>query len=129
MSTGPAHRVTSAVEVYGYPQGHLGRLSDEEEAALKAFKKLCTDTGLYKGPKDDEFGTNDDATLLFVQPLYMLTTAANNGCLGVSSEPAASTSLMPSNSLKIHRSGARQINLIPCTKLLIYNSMMRRGDL
>lgn len=39
MSTaGPAHRVQSAVEDYGYPRGHLGHLSPDEEAAFTNFK-------------------------------------------------------------------------------------------
>jgi len=62
MSTaGPAHRVQSAVVEYGYPQGHLGHLSDEEEAAFKNFKILCEEKGYYK---PGEGGTHDDATLL-----------------------------------------------------------------
>ncbi|KAH6696775.1 putative SEC14 cytosolic factor [Leptodontidium sp. MPI-SDFR-AT-0119] len=62
MSTaGPAHRVQSAVVEYGYPQGHLGHLSDEEEVAFKNFKILCEEKGYYK---PGEGGTHDDATLL-----------------------------------------------------------------
>lgn len=65
MSTaGPAHRVSSAVEVYGFPEGHLGHLKSEEETALKQFKEKAIELGLYKGPHGDEFGTHDDATLL-----------------------------------------------------------------
>ncbi len=65
MSTaGPAHRVQSAVVEYGYPQGHLGHLSDEEEAAFKNFKILCEEKGYYK---PGEGGTHDDATLLYVR--------------------------------------------------------------
>lgn len=66
MTSGPAHRVSSGVEVYGFPQGHIGHLTEEEELALQEFKELCTEKGLYKGPKDDEYGTYDDATLLCV---------------------------------------------------------------
>ena len=67
MSTaGPAHRVQSAVVEYGYPQGHLGHLTPEEEAAFKNFKVLCAEKGYYKpgnGEYDD--ATHDDATLLY----------------------------------------------------------------
>jgi hypothetical protein len=67
MSTaGPAHRVQSAVVEYGYPQGHLGHLLEEEETAFKNFKLLCEEKGFYKPGKDDEPGTHDDATLLYV---------------------------------------------------------------
>ena len=70
MSTaGPAHRVQSAVVEYGYPQGHLGHLSPEEEAAFKNFKVLCAEKGYYKpGNGEDVDATHDDATLLFVPP-------------------------------------------------------------
>lgn len=52
------------MEVYGFPEGHLGHLKDEEELALKQFKEKAIELGLYKGPHGDEFGTHDDATLL-----------------------------------------------------------------
>jgi hypothetical protein len=70
MSTaGPAHRVQSAVVEYGYPQGHFGHLSPEEEAAFKNFKVLCAEKGYYKpGNGEDADATHDDATLLFVPP-------------------------------------------------------------
>ncbi|KAA8571284.1 hypothetical protein EYC84_000609 [Monilinia fructicola] len=65
MSSGPAHRVQSAVVEYGFPQGHLGHLSTEEEAALNNFKLLCTEKGLYKpGNGSDEPASHEDATLL-----------------------------------------------------------------
>ncbi|KAE9371627.1 CRAL/TRIO domain-containing protein [Stipitochalara longipes BDJ] len=63
-SDGPAHRVQSAVVEYGYPQGHLGHLSPDEESAFKNFKIVCEEKGLYKPGVDDQPGTHDDATLL-----------------------------------------------------------------
>jgi hypothetical protein len=71
MSTaGPVHRVQSAVEVYGYPQGHIGHLTTDEQNAFNNFKDLLTERGLYKSPSDtDEYGTHDDATLLYVKIL------------------------------------------------------------
>jgi hypothetical protein len=68
MSTaGPAHRVQSAVVEYGYPQGHLGHLSLDEEAAFKNFKILCEEKGYYKpGDGEDTPATHEDATLLYV---------------------------------------------------------------
>ena len=68
MSTaGPAHRVQSAVVEYGYPQGHLGHLSPEEEAAFKNFKVLCAEKGYYKpGNGKDEDPSHDDPLLLYV---------------------------------------------------------------
>ncbi|CAD6446356.1 7dee53d0-67d9-42c7-8f47-e25709e75d5c [Sclerotinia trifoliorum] len=65
MSSGPAHRVQSAVVEYGFPQGHLGHLTTEEEAALNNFKVLCTEKGLYKpGNGIDQPASHEDATLL-----------------------------------------------------------------
>lgn len=66
MSAGPAHRVQSAVVEYGYPQGHLGHLSDEEEAAFKNFKVMCAEKGYFKAGEGEDLGTHDDATLLYV---------------------------------------------------------------
>ena len=67
MSTaGPIHRVQSAAEVYGYPQGHVGHLTADEQIALNDFKALLIEKGLYKPKSDtDEYGTHDDATLLY----------------------------------------------------------------
>jgi len=65
MSSGPAHRVQSAVVEYGFPQGHLGHLTPDEEAALSNFKKLCAEKGLYKpGTGADEPASHEDPTLL-----------------------------------------------------------------
>lgn len=67
MSSGPAHRVQSAVVEYGFPQGHLGHLTTEEEAALNNFKVVCAEKGLYKpGNGSDEPASHEDATLLYV---------------------------------------------------------------
>ncbi|KUJ06861.1 CRAL/TRIO domain-containing protein, partial [Mollisia scopiformis] len=60
----PAHRVQSAVVEYGYPNGHLGHLTTEEEAAFKNFKLLCADKGEYRPAEGDKPASHDDATLL-----------------------------------------------------------------
>lgn len=67
MSDGPVHRVISAAEVYSFPQGHLGHLSDVEAHALDEFRTLCTEKNLYTGTKKYDFGSHDDTTLLFVK--------------------------------------------------------------
>ncbi|CAG8954657.1 hypothetical protein HYFRA_00004578 [Hymenoscyphus fraxineus] len=65
MSTaGPAHRVQSAVVEYGYPQGHLGHLGTEEEAAFKNFKALCAEKGYYTAGETADQNSHDDETLL-----------------------------------------------------------------
>jgi hypothetical protein len=67
-TAGPVHRVQSAVEVYGFPRGHMGHMNAEEEAALREFKTLLFEKGLYSPKSEtDEYGTHDDATLLFVE--------------------------------------------------------------
>lgn len=70
MSEGPVHRVISAAEVYSFPQGHLGHLTEVESNALDEFRELCTEKGLYTGTKRYDFGSQDDATLLFVDPFF-----------------------------------------------------------
>lgn len=50
---------------YGYPQGHLGHLTDEEEAAFQNFKVLCAEKGYYKPATEERQESHDDATLLY----------------------------------------------------------------
>jgi len=78
MSTaGPVHRVQSAVEVYGYPQGHIGHLTADEQNAFNDFKALLIEKGLYKPQSDtDEYGTHDDATLLY-DPFFNSLSSAD----------------------------------------------------
>jgi hypothetical protein len=102
--------VQSAVEVYGYPQGHIGHLTADEENALNNFKDLLTEKGLYKPQSDnDEYGTHDDATLLYVGTflwfLFRLLTM-----IVASYGPAASRFKTHSNNLRIQKIGARQLN-------------------
>ncbi|KAK2057348.1 CRAL/TRIO domain-containing protein [Colletotrichum caudatum] len=64
-ASNPAARVVShastAAPNVGYPYGHLGHLTEHEEAQLAAFRKLLEDKGLYKpGPP----ASHDDPTLL-----------------------------------------------------------------
>lgn len=45
----------------GYPHGHLGHLSPDEEDAFQKFKLLLQEKGLYKpGPQ----ASHDDQTLM-----------------------------------------------------------------
>lgn len=71
-TSGPAHRVASAQEIFGFPQGHIGHLTDEEQEALVQFKALVTEKGLYReADGGDEYGTHDDATLLLVSLRFL----------------------------------------------------------
>jgi len=109
MSTaGPVHRVQSATEVYGYPQGHIGHLTADEQVAFNDFKALLIEKGLYKPQSNnDEYGTHDDATLLY--DISLISSSFANHIVDFS-EPAASTFKMHSSNLKIQKIGARQLN-------------------
>ncbi|MCJ1310745.1 hypothetical protein MMC25_004411 [Agyrium rufum] len=51
---------------YGYPQGHLGHLNEQQEQALEQFKILCEKEKIYT-PANLETGTrasHDDTTML-----------------------------------------------------------------
>ncbi|KAI9053177.1 hypothetical protein LZ554_003443 [Drepanopeziza brunnea f. sp. 'monogermtubi'] len=61
---GPVHRVESAMVEYGYPRGHLGHLTNEEQAAFRDFKIVCQEKGYYRPATANEVETHDDATLL-----------------------------------------------------------------
>jgi hypothetical protein len=65
----------------GYPNGHLGHLTDDETKALAEFKALITEKGAYSpGPPP----SHDDQTLLYVLadyanlPLSMTSEAAES---------------------------------------------------
>lgn len=51
----------AAVIEYGYPRGHLGHLTEEENKAFQEFKAYLQEKGIYKaGPPP----SHDDPTLL-----------------------------------------------------------------
>lgn len=64
--SGPAHRVQSAVEEFGFPQGHLGHLSAQQEEAFKNFKLLCEEKGYYTPGNGETEPSHDDPLLLYV---------------------------------------------------------------
>lgn len=49
---------------FGYPTGHLGHLTEAQEEALVAFKKLCIEKGLFTPADDINAASHDDTTLL-----------------------------------------------------------------
>ena len=52
---------------FGYPVGHLGRLTTSQESALVEFKKVSAEAGLYKlGSDDGQPPSHRDAVLLYV---------------------------------------------------------------
>lgn len=61
-TAGPATKVPSATTEYGYPHGHLGHLTPEEETAFANFKTQLAEQGLYRpGPPAP---SHDDTVLL-----------------------------------------------------------------
>ena len=59
----PAKKVQSAGMEYGYPHGHLGRLTESEVVQFEAFKRFLEQKELYTaGPPP----SHDDPTLLYV---------------------------------------------------------------
>ena len=49
---------------FGYPTGHLGYLTEQQQQALVAFKAICEKKGLFKPPNDINKASHDDTTLL-----------------------------------------------------------------
>jgi hypothetical protein len=62
MADIPVERITSlGGHDIGYPHGHLGHLTPDEDTRLASFKTFLEDKGLYKrGPPP----SHDDQTLL-----------------------------------------------------------------
>ncbi|KAK9246652.1 CRAL-TRIO domain-containing protein [Lipomyces tetrasporus] len=56
--SGPEHSRQTVAAQYRFPHGQLGHLTPDEEEALKNFKALCVEKGLY------EPSNHDDALLL-----------------------------------------------------------------
>ena len=44
--------------------GHIGHLTPEQHTALKSFKELVTEKGLYRPPTQDSKASHLDETLL-----------------------------------------------------------------
>lgn len=133
-TTGPAHRVQSAIVEYGFPQGHLGHLSASEEKTLKEFKALVIEKGMFKPASDThEFGTHDDAMLLcVVHPRAFPFCDARRAdiiFLGDSSVRDASMSRTPCSNSRPPRTGVLRIRSIHCTRRLILTTTMQPGDL
>ena len=67
QSMGKIGKVTSNVTKrgeFGFPNGHLGYLTPEQDNALEEFKKMITAEGLYTPGKDDKLPSHSDALLL-----------------------------------------------------------------
>jgi hypothetical protein len=81
--------VQSAVEEFGFPQGHLGHLTQQQEEAFKNFKLYCAEKGYYTPADGDKEASHDDPLLLYVcaiQPaIHLLTIQGDTSARGASS--------------------------------------------
>lgn len=64
QSTSTTESAKVPVEEYGYPVGHLGHLTETQEEALEAFRKLCN--GAEESTGESAISIRDDVTLLWV---------------------------------------------------------------
>ena len=62
---------------YGYPTGHLGHLTEQQEQALVAFKALCEQKGFFKPATDINLASHDDTTLLYVSYFHIRCRSNN----------------------------------------------------
>jgi hypothetical protein len=93
---------------FGYPSGHLGHLTQQQEEALEAFRKLCQENGLYKPATDIDQNSHDDTTLLYNTRRNPHVDSANCRKAG-SFELDDSIPKLLSSSLAILKNGAKKI--------------------
>lgn len=64
--TGQSQKSQSSQDHGGFDplSGHYGHLTDAQEEALREFKKICSEKGLYHYPSDKTPASHDDPTLL-----------------------------------------------------------------
>lgn len=51
---------------YGYPVGHLGHLTEQQEEALESFKGMLASKGLYTPATEGTRVSHEDCLLLWV---------------------------------------------------------------
>ncbi len=49
---------------FGFPIGHLGHLTEQQQLALAGFKELCAKEKIYRPRAGDDPASHDDATML-----------------------------------------------------------------
>lgn len=52
------------VESFQYPSGHFAHLSENQQAQLNEFKRICQEAGYYTPATATADATHDDETLL-----------------------------------------------------------------
>ena len=50
---------------YGYPVGHLGHLTEQQEEALESFKEMLASKGLYTPATANTLASHEDCLLLW----------------------------------------------------------------
>lgn len=60
----------------GWLAGHLNHLTPEQEAKLAAFKEVCREKGYYTPGEGDKDPSHDDATLLYVDWFFFLSSGS-----------------------------------------------------
>lgn len=49
---------------FGFPTGHLGHLTEQQQLALVEFKEICASANVYTPKTEGKAASHDDATML-----------------------------------------------------------------
>ena len=60
----PSKNTLTLRKEYGYPNGHLGHLTEPQETALVKFKELSAKESLYTPAKDGKPASHDESVML-----------------------------------------------------------------
>jgi hypothetical protein len=68
----------SRVESMQYPAGHLAHLTENQQAQLAEFKKICQAGGCYTPAAGGQPASHDDESMLYAQnPIFFVTSAGH----------------------------------------------------
>lgn len=59
------HSINTGTGEFGYPQGHLGHLTPEQDSALAKFKEILVEKKLWTPATEGQPASHDDITLLY----------------------------------------------------------------
>lgn len=65
------HSINAGTGEFGYPQGHLGHLTPEQDSALQKFKAILVENKLLTPASEGQEASHDDVTLLYAQLLAL----------------------------------------------------------
>jgi len=101
--------------------GHLGHLTEAEEAAFTAFKKLSAEKGVYQPATVDTKASHDDGTLVCVadctDPLLPLIAYTS---LGGISEHESLSRKTPSFNSRTQKYGGNKTTSMHCMRRSIF---------